>query len=202
MEQELHTIKRTDETDDILLAALKLFAEQGYFNTSLTDIAKAAGLTTVSSIYQSFNNKQAIAIKLNDMIFDSLNVSIDDIRRRNQKASEQLRSFVNLLFKLTDEAPNIMRFLLVMQTNEFIPQQKPLLETPAFTKVVKIMQAGIRAGEIRNIDPLLATGFFLGVINNTLRMVLSGELEKNADAYQPQAWLAAWNLIAKKSTCF
>ncbi|KJV06322.1 TetR/AcrR family transcriptional regulator [Methylocucumis oryzae] len=202
MEQELHTIKRTDETDDILLAALKLFAEQGYFNTSLTDIAKAAGLTTVSSIYQSFNNKQAIAIKLNDMIFDSLNVSIDDIRRRNQKASEQLRSFVNLLFKLTDEAPNIMRFLLVMQTSEFIPQQKPLLETPAFTKVVKIMQAGIRAGEIRNIDPLLATGFFLGVINNTLRMVLSGELEKNADAYQPQAWLAAWNLIAKKSTCF
>ncbi len=202
MEQELHTIKRTDETDDILLAALKLFAEQGYFNTSLTDIAKAAGLTTVSSIYNSFTNKQAIAIKLYDMIFDSLNVSIDDIRRRNQKASEQLRSFVNLLFKLTDDAPHVIRFLLVIQTCEFIPQQKPLLETPAFTKVVKIIQSGIRAGEIRNIDPLLATGFFLGVINNTLRMVLSGELEKNADAYQPQAWLAAWNLIAKKSTCF
>jgi hypothetical protein len=29
-------------------------------------------------------------------------------------------------------------------------------------------------------------------------MVLTGALDKNADAYQSQVWLTAWNVIAKK----
>ncbi len=207
MDQEIDTIQISSETptetaDDILLAALKLFAEKGYFNTSLSDIAQAAGIKSISAIYQHFNNKQAIASRLYESIFDNLNVSVDDIRRRSQKSSEQLHGIVDLFFKLTDDAPYIMQFLLILKTSEFLPGQKPVLETPAFAKIVKIIQSGIRTGEIRNIDPMLATAYFFGIINNTLRMVLTGELDKKADAYQPQTWLAAWNLIAKKSTCF
>lgn len=188
--------------DEILLAALKLFAEKGYFNTSLTDIAKAAGLKTTHSIYQHFINKHAIAAKLYENILDTLNISIDDIRRRNQSASEQLRGIVDLLFKLTDDAPHIMQFLLELKLNEFLPEQKALFETPAFVKILKIIQSGIRTGEIRSIDPQLANAYFFGIINNTLRMVLNGVLDKKADAYQSQTWLMAWNVIAKKSSCF
>jgi len=207
MDQETDTIQVSPETptetaDDILLAALKLFAEKGYFNTSLSDIAQAAGIKSISAIYQHFDNKQAIASRLYESIFDNLNVSVDDIRRRSQKSSEQLHGIVDLFFKLTDDAPYIMQFLLILKTSEFLPGQKPVLETPAFAKIVKIIQSGIRTGEIRNIDPMLATAHFFGIINNTLRMVLTGELDKKADAYQPQTWLDAWNLIAKKSTCF
>jgi AcrR family transcriptional regulator len=208
MEQELNTTQsksdqsKSEQQNEILVAALKLFAEQGYFNTSLTDIAEAADIKTVSAIYQHFNSKQSIANKLYDNIFDSLNVSIDDIRRRTQKSSEQLRGVVDLLFKLTDDAPAIMKFLLVMPLHEFLPEQKPLQQTSAFIKILKIIQAGIRAGEIRNIDPMLANTYFFGIINNTLTMVLTGELSKPADTYRPQTWLAAWNLIAKKSSVF
>ena len=73
-----------------------------------------------------------------------------------------------------------------------------MLESPAFVKIQKIIQSGIKAGEIRNIDPWLAHAYFFGIINNTLRMVLAGILEKYADAYQSQVWLTAWNTIAKK----
>jgi len=203
MDQETYTTQILSETpDEILLAALKLFAEKGYFNTSLTDIANAAGIKSVSTIYQHFSNKQAIAAKLHENIFDNLNISVDDIRRRSQKSSEQLRGIVDLFFKLTDDAPYVMQFLLILKTSEFLPEQKPMLETPAFVKINKIIQSGIKAGEIRNIDPMLATAYFFGIVNNTLQMVLTGDLDKKADAYQPQTWLAAWNLIAKKSACF
>lgn len=203
MEQDKETIQAKSEIADvILLAALKLFAEKGYFNTSLTDIAHAAGIKTTSVIYQHFHNKQAIASRLYDNILDSLNISIDDIRRRTQKSSEQLHGIVDLLFKLTDDAPYIMQFLLTLKTNEFLPARKPLIETPAYGKIIKIIQSGIRAGEIRNIDPMLAYGYFFGIINNTLSMALTGSLDKNASAYQSQTWLIAWNVIAKKSSCF
>ncbi len=199
MDQEkeiIHTKAGTQ--DEILLAALKLFATKGYFNTSLTDIAETAGIKNSSAIYHHFKNKQMIASQLYANIFDSLNVSIDDIRRRNQKSSEQLRGVVDLFFKLTDEAPDVMQFLLILKLNEFLPEEKPVLETAAFVKIIKIIQSGIKAGEIRNIDPLLIYAHFFGIINNTLRSILTGSLEKKAEAYLPQTWLAAWNVIARK----
>ena len=199
MDQEKDIIQvKTETQDDILLAALKLFAAKGYFNTSLTDIAEAAGIKNTSAIYHHFKNKQMIAAQLYASIFDSFNVSIDDIKRRNQKSSDQLRGIVDLFFKLTDDAPDVMKFLLILKLNEFLPEEKPVLETAAFVKIIKIFQSGIKSGEIRNIDPLLANAYFFGIINNTLRMVLTGALDKKADAYLSQTWLAAWNVIAKK----
>lgn len=172
--------------------------KKGYFNTSLTDIAEASGIKTAGAIYHHFKHKQMIATALYANILDSLNISIDEIRRKNQKPSEQLHGVVDLLFKLTDEAPAVMQFLLLLKINEFLPEAKPLIETAAFIKIIKIIRAGISEGEIRNIDPLLANAYFFGIIHNTLRMVLTGALDKKAEAYLPQTWLIAWNAIAKK----
>jgi len=199
MDQEKDTAHTKTEThDEILLAALKLFAEKGYFNTSLTDIAEAADIKTAGAIYHHFKHKQMIATALYANILDSLNISVDEIRRKNAKPSEQLHGIVDLLFKLTDDAPAIMQFLLMLKINEFLPEAKPLIETAAFIKIIKIIRTGISEGEIRNIDPLLANAYFFGIIHNTLRMVLTGALDKKAEAYQSQTWLIAWNAIAKK----
>ncbi|MDQ7091336.1 MAG: TetR/AcrR family transcriptional regulator [Methylococcales bacterium] len=191
-------IKKVITQDEILQAALKLFAKKGYFNTSLTDIKDAVGLKTSSGIYQHFKTKQAIAEALYGNILDSLSISIDDIRRRNRKSSEQLREIVDLLFRLTDDMPEVIQFLMTLKVSEFLPEQKPLLNTPPFVKIKKIFQIGIRDGEIRSLDPLLAYNYFFGIITHTLKMVLTGDLEKNADDYQSQAWLTAWSAIVKR----
>lgn len=199
MEQEIeNNTNKTVNQDEILQAALKLFAKKGYFNTSLIDIKDAVGLKTTSGIYQFFKTKQAIAQALQENILDSLSISIDDIRRRNRKSSEQLREIVDLLFKLTDEAPEIIVFLLFSKTNDFLPEQLPLLDSAPFNKIKRIIQNGIKEGEIRALDPMLAYNYFFGIIQHTISMVLSGALPKSAENYQAQAWLMAWSCIAKK----
>lgn len=205
MEQELEIeiqpetpLSKTVTQDEVLQAALKLFAQKGYFNTSLIDIKDAVGLKTTSGIYQFFKTKQAIAETLRENILDSLSISIDDIRRRNRKASEQLREIVDLLFKLTDDAPEIIQFLLFVKTEDFLPESTALMDTPAFSKIKRIIQNGIKEGEIRSVDSILAYCYFFGIISQTLTMVLNGALPKSADSYQSQAWLAAWGCIAKK----
>lgn len=203
MEQELQqetesTPNKTISQDEVLQASLKLFAEKGYFNTSLSDIKDAVGLKTTNGIYQHFKTKQAIAAALRENILDSFSISIDDIRRRNRKAAEQLREIVDLLFKLTDDAPEIIQFLLFVKCEEFLPETTPLLETAAFNKIKRIFQNGIKEGEIRSIDPILAYNYFFGIIIHTLQMVLTKALPKPADNYQSQVWLAAWACIAKK----
>lgn len=198
MEKEKNNQNKSDIQDEILLAALKLFAEKGYFNTSLTDIKDKAGVKTTSSIYQHFKNKQEIAEKLYNDILESLNGSIDDIRRRNNKPSEQLREVVDLFFGLSDAAPEIMQFLLFANVKEFLPNAKPHFESLPFDKLKRIFQAGIKTGEIRNIDSLQAYAHFFGIVNQTLRLVLTGVLDKKAEAYQAETWTTAWNAIAKK----
>jgi AcrR family transcriptional regulator len=197
MEQEI--IKEKDELrNDILGAALKLFAEKGYFNTSLTEIAELSGVKNSAGIYKHFKNKQEIARAVYLWIIDRLSVSIDDIRRRNRKSPEQLREIVDLWFTLTEQAPEIMQFLLVIRVNEFLPDELPIMETPPFTKILKILQIGIKAGEIRAVDSQRAYCHFFGIIENTLKQVLTGSLKKNADYYQNDAWNSAWATIVKK----
>ena len=199
MDQEIDKDKEKDELrNDILVAALKSFAEKGYFNTSLTEIAEASGVKTSAGIYKQFKNKQEIARALYIWIIDRLNVSIDDIRRRSRKSSEQLREIVDLWFRLTDEAPEIMQFLFVLNVNEFLPDEKPLMETAPFVKILKILQNGIKSDEIKAIDAQRAYCHFFGIIENTLRQVLKGTLKKKADYYEADAWLSAWATIVKK----
>lgn len=199
MDQDQHTpSQKTASKDEILLLSLKLFAEKGFFNTSLTDIKEAAGVKTTNGIYQHFKSKQAIASELYATLLDNLSISIDDIRRRNRKPSEQLRETVNLLFKLTEDAPYVMRFLLLLKIDEFLPDEKPLLETPAFIKIKKIFIAAAKEGEIRNIDPLLAYTYFFGIINHLLSMVLNGALSNSASSYESQTWTTAWGAISKR----
>jgi Bacterial regulatory proteins, tetR family. len=162
MDQEIENIQiKSEVQDEILLAALKLFVEKGYFNTSLIDIKEAVGIKTTGTIYQHFKTKQMIAAQLHANILDSLNISIDDIRRKNEKPSEQLRAIVDLLFRLTDDAPDVMRFLLILNVKEFLPEAKPLHETAAIIKIIRIIEAGIKAGEIRNTDPAARLYSFL-----------------------------------------
>lgn len=199
MDQEIEDIQSKSEVrDQILLAALKLFAEKGYFNTSLIDIKDAANLKNTAAIYQHFETKQMIAAQLYSDILESLNVSIDDIRGKNEKPSEQLRGIVDLLFKLTDDAPDVMRFLLILNISEFLPDAKPLHKSSAFIKIIRIIEAGIKAGELRHISPYLGYAQFFGIIENILRLVLTGFFDKRADFYQSQTWLSAWNTIVKK----
>jgi AcrR family transcriptional regulator len=199
MDQELEqTPNKVISQDEILQAALKLFAQKGFHNTSLIDIKDAAGLKSTSGLYQFFKTKQAIAVALHEFILDSFSISIDDIRRRNRKSSEQLREVVDLLFRLTEEAPEIIQFLWFIKTSDFLPEPKPLFEAAAFNKLRRIIQNGIKEGEVRNIDPLLAYNYFFGIIQHTLAMLLSGELPNCKDNYQTQVWLVAWGTIAKK----
>ena len=183
--------------DEILVAALKLFAEKGYFNTSLSDIKDQIGAKTTSPITRQFKTKQTIANELYHIILDNLNISIDDIRRRNKKIVDQVREIVDLMFTLTVDAPEIMRFLLILNVSEFLPEEKSLYESKPFRKIQKIFEAGVRSGEIRELDPIMIYCQFFGIIFQVITMILNGANGKKISAYQSSAWMAAWKSIAK-----
>lgn len=53
--------------NEILLAARRLFADRGFTQTSVRDIARAAGVSA-QTVYDSIGSKQAVVARLNDLI--------------------------------------------------------------------------------------------------------------------------------------
>lgn len=196
-EESLQHQDKTEVRDEILIAALKLFTEKGYFNTSLADIGKQTGVTT-GVIYHQFKNKQAIASSLYADVISSLNSSVDDIRRRNQSPLQQLREVVDLMFTLAEQGPEVMRFLLRLQHHEFLPEQRPLCAAAPFDKIRKILRAGMQSGDFRRMDPMLAYACFFGVIEKAITLKLDGMFNDKSHSVLSEAWSAAWNVIAKR----
>lgn len=186
---------KTEARDEILVAALKLFAEKGYFNTSLSDIGEQTGIST-GAIYHQFKNKQAIAGALYKDVISSLNNSIDDIRRRSNTPVEQLRAIVDFMFSLAEQAPEVMRFLLSSRHTEFLPEEKPLSGAVPYDKIRKILLAGMQTGDLRRMDPMLAYACFFGVIDKAILLMLDGMFGKEIENIQAEAWTAAWHAIS------
>jgi AcrR family transcriptional regulator len=88
---------RQEKTDLILSVALRLFARKGYHVTSISTIAKEAGISK-GLVYNYFESKEQLLSELLNKyirVFDSLiNPNQDD-----EISSEEMLSFFNLLRK-------------------------------------------------------------------------------------------------------
>ncbi len=178
----------------ILKAALDLFTQKGYFNTSIAEIREAADVST-GTIYHHFKTKEAIAAALFSTIVESLKESLAEIWNRTESTLDRLRKVTELLFALTEEAPQVMRFLLLLRHQEFIQNAPPLLGTAPFQELRRTIAEGIERGELRRLDPEIAFACFCGMLFQTIRLRLEGVLEKPLDWCLLDTWTSIWKAL-------
>lgn len=171
----------------ILRVALNLFTEKGYFNTSIAEIREAADVST-GTIYHHFKTKEAIAAALFETILESLSESFAEIWNQSEATFDRLRKVVELFFALGEEAPQVMRFLLLLRHREFIQNAPSLLETPPFQELHRIIAEGIERGEIRRMDSRVALSCFCGVVFQVMRLRLEGLTDRPLDWCLLDAW--------------
>ncbi len=182
-------LDRKELREEILRAALKLFTEKGYCNTSIADITKQAEVSP-GTLYHCFKNKQSIAEALSCEILENLGDSIAEIKTHTPHAFERLRAIVELFFSLAEDAPSIMRFIFWVYPNTAFVFLKP------FEQLSWIMAEGIKNGEIRRMDPHVASACFYGIIAQVVQMHLEGALERPLDRYLLDTWTTIWRAFA------
>ncbi len=194
-EQTTLSAEKKEVHDQILKTALQLFTQKGYFNTSVANIKEEADVST-GSIYHHFKNKESIAEALYTDIQTRLLRSIDDIRRKHKTARDRTLAITELLFDLTEQAPEAIHFLILSQHQEFLPGEKPMNESKAFQRLRDILASGMKAGEVRHMDAELASAAFYGVIFRTIEVHQNGLLNKPLESYLNDTWSAAWRTIS------
>jgi AcrR family transcriptional regulator len=181
--------------EQVLRTALHLFTEYGYFNTSVHDIAREAKVS-IGSIYHHFKDKEGIAKALYEQLVTRMGAAFDAIEGAHKTAHDRCRAVVKLLFKMTEEEPAVMAYMLHAQHQEFMPNEMPVCSSRPFTQMRAMVRAGMETGEVRRMDPLVAATCLFGGPIRMISLRLDGILEKPLQKYIDEVWSASWRSVS------
>ncbi len=175
--------------------ALNLFTEEGYFNTSIPDIVKASSVST-GSIYNYFRDKEGIAKQLYETLVERMETAFHEIEQTHDSAHDRCRAVVALLFRMTEEEPAVMRFMLFSRHREFIPDQKPVCSSRPFVQMRDMVKAGMESGEVKTLTPIVAASAVFGGALRLIQLRLDGILDEPLPTYLDEVWQCAWSSVA------
>jgi AcrR family transcriptional regulator len=105
---------RTDRKKSILDAALHIFSEEGYHNTSISKISKEAGVSK-GLMYNYFESKEALLQILIGSLFDD---EMNDMRKILEQAvsEESMIEFIKIGTKILKSKPKEWKLYFSMST--------------------------------------------------------------------------------------
>jgi len=184
-----------DSRTKVLEAALFLFTERGYFNTSVHNIARYAGVS-IGSLYHHFHDKAGIARALYDALLARMVHDLGALRRRHADSRGYYRAVVQHLFQVAEQQPASMVFILHAQHREFLPDQPPICSSEPFRLIQESITEGIQRGEIRAMDPIVATTTLFGGPLRLLTAHLDRVLERPLSSYLDESCECGWRAVA------
>ena len=179
----------------VLDTALRLFTQDGFFNTSVHDIARASGVS-VGSIYHHFKDKEGIARALYADLVERMVAALEAVERGHPDTAGRCRAIVAMLFELTEDEPETMEFMIYAKHREFLPGESPVCSSRPFTMMREMISAGMARGEVRSMDPMVAS---TSVFGGPIRMItarLDGVIDRPLPEFLDEVWDCSWRAVA------
>lgn len=187
---------RLDTRGRILQAALVLFTEKGYFNTSVQDISRASEVS-VGSIYHHLGDKEGVARALFQSLTGRMETVIRQISSDHGSVHDRARALIRFLFDLTEAEPHVMEYMLHAKHREFLMGQAPICSSKPFEMMRDMVKEGINQGELVDVDTVVASNFLFGGPIRMITFRLDGLLPKPLPEYIDEVWSCAWRAVAR-----
>ncbi len=178
----------------VLDTALLLFSRRGYFNTSIHDICREAGVS-IGAVYHHFANKETLARALFGDMLAGMEAALGDILDRHATCHKRCDAIIAFLFATAGQSPDTMRYLLDARHHEFMPEAKPLGSSRPYALMRQCIEGGIRSGAVRPLDPQVAVEAAFGAALRLIQQHLDGVLEQPLPHYLAQTQECAWRAI-------
>ncbi|AYJ48813.1 TetR/AcrR family transcriptional regulator [Rhodococcus sp. P1Y] len=151
----------------ILDQATRLFAEKGFASTTLQDVADATGLTR-PALYHYVANKDELLSKLFSETTETPAAVLHEINNRTDLGpTEKLRKMAASI--ALNQAQSSDRFKLIIRSETDLPDElsrtHQLSRRHVLKEFVVVIESGIRAGEMRPVDPRTAALGIIGMLN-------------------------------------
>ncbi|HOX85373.1 MAG TPA: TetR/AcrR family transcriptional regulator [bacterium] len=170
----------------IIRIAAHLFALKGYDGVSMREISEKTGVTK-PTIYYYFGNKEGLYRALIDLGLKNGDVELEEIFASDLPLKEKLKKILFSRFQLAKLYPDVSRFFIRRLTAwEPLPFQEEIDDYQRHNRLrtETLIRQGIESGELGpQVNPVLATDIFAGILMHFIRRLANGE-EKH-----PIEWL-------------
>ncbi|HWE23349.1 MAG TPA: TetR/AcrR family transcriptional regulator [Myxococcales bacterium] len=178
--------QRNDKRERILDAAVKVFAERGYFSSTVAEIARAAGVAD-GTIYLYFKSKDDLLFELFDEKMTQLIAQATAALAQEPDAPSRLKRFIKLHFSVVEKNPELASVLVVE-----LRQSAQLLKAADRQKLgaayLELIGQVVREGQERGeLDPSVSAG--------TAKRAIFGALDELA-----LGWLLSGRRASLKKT--
>lgn len=151
---------------EILIAARQLFIQQGYHALSMRQIATAVGVSK-PALYYHFRDKEELFLAVILERLEAVVTELDRIQARGGPARVQVVALVHALLSWPLEERAAIR-LASQEMDHLSPASQEAIQVAYreqfLQKVRAILAAGIAAGDLRPVDPDVATWTLLGMM--------------------------------------
>lgn len=152
----------------ILDTATRVFAQRGFQEATITEIAKEARVSE-ASIYEYFSTKEGLLFSIparsTKEVFDTMAFHLKLIRG----AGNKLRAIVYLLMDSYQANPEFAAVLMLFlkHNKKFLDTQGHQVIKQGVKQITTVIEEGLASGELRpGLDPYLTRAMVLGTIEH------------------------------------
>jgi len=156
-----------DKPQQIIEAAVRVFAREGYYNSRVSDIAHEAGIAA-GTIYLYFRTKDDILVTL---FRDKMAEFVGALRKAiagEPDAASKVRRLVSLHFSMLEENPDLAEVVQVelRQGQKFFRGASSQEIGAYFALIGSVLEEGVSQGRFRSDLPVkLATKMLFGAMD-------------------------------------
>ncbi len=185
-----------NKRDDICEAALHLFVEKGIASTTTREIAASAS-TAEGNIYRYFRGKDHLADQIFEICAGRFHRALQEAAGLSSDPSARFSAIVSAVFEFAEAEPDSFRFVLMAHnTCELNPtvSAETALPRDVFIDVVK---AGVASGQFYPLDPLLVTGWVVGMAQKAILFMSAGRIEATGAQVKADTIDGALRLVSR-----
>jgi AcrR family transcriptional regulator len=160
----------TDKRRQILDAAVRVFARQGFHACRVSDIADEAGVA-YGLVYHYFNSKEQVLGELFTERWSLMLAAIEETDSEAISPREKLDRVAGFIVDSYRHDPDLMKVIIVEVTraaNSFGRTHLAEIRR-AYELIADIVRAAQKSGEFRDdVDPAIASMWFYGAIEQLL----------------------------------
>jgi AcrR family transcriptional regulator len=177
-------------------AALHLFAERGADATPMPMIAEHAGVA-VGSLYRYYGNKEELVTRLYGENYASLAGALDRVQAKEAATRDKIAAMVRFICGFFDREWDLARFLLLEQhvrLKTYTGAGNPV------DIVHDVLAEGMRRGEVRKLDGVLATALVMGPVIQAATLRTYGRLARPLSDAADEIAQGIWAAMQKSET--
>ncbi|HEU5084135.1 MAG TPA: TetR/AcrR family transcriptional regulator [Acidimicrobiales bacterium] len=175
--------------EQLLEVALHVFAERGFHQTSMNDVADAAGVTK-PVLYQHFTSKRALYLELLELVSSRLMAAIDEATSTAAGPREQVERGLRAYFRFVVDANDEYRLMFGGGTRRDVEfaQEAARLERG----IAEVIAELITVAGLADHERLLLAHGIVGLAEGATRLWLTDAVDLDPDEVAARVADLAW----------